>query len=259
VGERKPNDRDDTETVQRMLNLCAAQGRFSLEAPLSPDGAFGPKTAGAITAFQSKVIGYTDPDGVVSPSGKTIRFMADSLPERLDADLIALVYLRAGDQALAELPPGILEAMTKRAITTPLRQAHFLAQIGHESAELRFREEIASGRAYEGRRDLGNIHPGDGVRFKGRGLIQLTGRANYTEYGENIGRRDEILEHPEIVATDPVLCVDVAGWYWETRHINALADQDDLVRVTKRINGGTRGLADRRRLLLRAKAMLGLT
>jgi predicted chitinase len=258
VGERRQNDREDTETIQRMLNLCAAKGRLTLEAPLRPDGAFGPKTLAAITAFQRQVVGYTEPDGVVEPAGKTIRFLAECLPEHLDADLLALVYLRAGDQDLAELSPGILEAMAKRAIDTPLRQAHFLAQIGHESMELRFREEIASGHAYEGRTDLGNTRPGDGPRFKGRGLIQLTGRANYTDYGANIGKQDKLLEKPEIVATDPVLCVDVAGWYWETRNINALADQDDLIRVTKRINGGTRGLDDRRRLLLRAKAMLGV-
>jgi predicted chitinase len=256
VGEHRANDRDDVETVQRMLNLCASRGRVTLDTPLKPDGAFGTKTLGAINAFQRQGAGFSDPDGVVDPAGKTIGFLADCLPERLDADLLALVFLRADDGVIDELAPGILQAMAKRAIDTPLRQAHFLAQIGHESMELRFREEIASGQAYEGRTDLGNTRPGDGPRFKGRGLIQLTGRANYTEYGENIGRRDEILANPEIVATDPELCVDVAGWYWETRKINALADRDDLVAVTKRINGGTRGLEDRRRLLLRAKAML---
>ncbi len=68
--------------------------------------------------------------------------------------------------------------MNENGINTPLRRVHFFAQIGHESKELIYSEEIASGRAYEGRFDLGNTQPGDGVRFKGRGLIQITGRAN---------------------------------------------------------------------------------
>ncbi len=147
--------------------------------------------------------------------------------------------------------------MANRAIDSPLRQAHFLAQIGHESGELRFREEIASGEAYEGRADLGNTQPGDGRRFKGRGLIQLTGRANYAEYGRAINREAELLAKPELVASDPELCVDVAGWFWAKRGLNELADRDELTAITRRINGGLNGLEDRRRLYQRAKSLLG--
>ena len=115
---------------------------------------------------------------------------------------------------------------------------------------------MASGAAYENRRDLGNIEPGDGTRYKGRGLIQLTGRANYAEYDRTGGLKRDIETDPGQVATDDGLCVDVAGWYWDRKGLNALADRDDLETVTRRINGGLNGLDDRRRLLLRAKTVL---
>jgi len=123
---------------------------------------------------------------------------------------------------------------------------------------LRYGEEIASGDAYENRRDLGNTQPGDGRRFKGRGLMQLTGRANYAKYGQAIGQDLVTNEHWKQVADDPNLAVDVACWYWETRNLNQYADQDDITTITRRINGGLNGLEDRQRLLTRAKFFLGL-
>lgn len=154
--------------------------------------------------------------------------------------------------------PGIAACFQRHGLTTPLRQAHFLAQIGHESGSLRFSAEIASGAAYERRADLGNTQPGDGPRFKGRGLIQLTGRANYTRFGEAIGRKAEILADPALVATDADLAVEAAGWFWEDRKLNALADRDDLRLITRRINGGLNGLAQRAALLRRIKALYRL-
>lgn len=102
------------------------------------------------------------------------------------------------------------------------------------------------------------ISPVTARSTKGRGLIQLTGRANYTEYGRAVGREQEILDKPELIETDPDLCVDVAGWFWAKRNLNALADADDLTAVTKCVNGGLNGLEDRRRLLTRAKALMGV-
>ncbi len=146
------------------------------------------------------------------------------------------------------------KTMQNYEINTPLRQAHFIAQLAHESGSFRYSEEIASGSAYEGRRDLGNTQPGDGRKFKGRGLIQLTGRSNYQAYGREIGR--DLLENPELVATDPELCVDVAGWYWMKREINLYADANDIRMVTRRINGGLNGLTDRIDYFERAQHVL---
>lgn len=140
----------------------------------------------------------------------------------------------------------------KYDISTPLRQAHFLAQVLHESGSLKYCEELASGDAYEGRRDLGNLIKGDGKRFKGRGLIQLTGRANYRIYGKAIGV--DLEAKPELVAT--LYAVDVAGWYWNSRKLNELADKDDAKAVTKKVNGGYNGLEDRLKYLQRAKQTL---
>ncbi len=148
----------------------------------------------------------------------------------------------------------LIRAMAEADISTPLREAHFLSQVGHESGDLLYTEELASGAAYEGRADLGNTQPGDGRRYKGRGLIQLTGRANYAAYGAAIGR--DLLTDPGAVAREPALCVGVATWFWAKHGLNALADADDCEGITRRINGGTNGLADRRARLETAKAVL---
>lgn len=168
---------------------------------------------------------------------------------------LARILPHAAVRDIARYLPGLNAGMESWVIDTPLRQAHFLAQIGHESGHLRYAEEIADGHAYENRRDLGNTQPGDGRRFKGRGLIQLTGRANYAEYGRAIGR--DLLADPAPVATDPALAVDVACWFWQSRGCNLLADADDAERITRRINGGLNGYADRLAILARAKAELG--
>jgi predicted chitinase len=146
----------------------------------------------------------------------------------------------------------ILRTALKYQINTPLRLSHFLAQMLHESGLLKYTEEVASGAAYEGRKDLGNIYTGDGRRFKGRGLIQLTGRANYARYGRFL-KDTSLINEPERVASLP-LAVDSAGWFWahgQTTPINNAADKDNVFAVTRMINGGTNGL-DKRKTLLRA-------
>jgi putative chitinase len=136
---------------------------------------------------------------------------------------------------------------------SPLRLAHFLAQLIHESGSFRYMEEIASGQAYEGRKDLGNTQPGDGVRYKGRGPLQLTGRANYRSYGRRIGI--DLERHPEIAAL-PSVGLHIALEYWKDRSLNALADADDVVGITRKVNGGENGLADRRAHLAKVKSWL---
>jgi putative chitinase len=150
----------------------------------------------------------------------------------------------------------LTDAMNANQINTPLRQAHFLAQLGHESASMMFAAEIASGSAYEGRQDLGNTQPGDGMKFKGRGLIQITGRNNYTAYGKARSRDFVSGDNNLLLATDPNIAADCSGWFWATRNLNALADQDDVLAITKKINGGTNGLEDRTSRLKLAKCLL---
>lgn len=140
---------------------------------------------------------------------------------------------------------GILE--------TPLRLAHFMAQVAHESGGFRYMEEIASGAAYEGRANLGNTQPGDGKRYKGRGPIQLTGRANYRTFGRKVGI--DIEQHPEVVAL-PSFGLLIACMYWDDRNLNALADADDVEAVTRKVNGGLNGIADRKAYLSKAKGLL---
>ncbi len=141
-------------------------------------------------------------------------------------------------------------------IDTPERAAMFIAQTAHESDRYCALEEYASGRAYEGRRDLGNTRAGDGVRFKGRGLIQITGRTNYAACSlELFGDDRELLSDPERLA-EPEWAVASAGWFWTHKDLNSLADRSDLEGCTKRINGGLNGLEDRRDLYRRARRVL---
>ena len=260
VGRDAPNRPEDVKSVQILLNRLppesgAAQGTGP--APLAEDGRFGPQTLAAILGLQRR-IGLEAPDGVVDPDGPTLRHLTADLAPAFSATLLALALPAARRAEVDRYSPGIAACFQRHGLTTPLRQANFLAQIGHESGSLRFSAEIASGAAYERRADLGNTQPGDGPRFKGRGLIQLTGRANYARFGEAIGRKAEILADPALLATDADLAVEAAGWFWEDRKLNALADRDDLRLITRRINGGLNGLAQRAALLRRIKALYRL-
>ncbi len=129
----------------------------------------------------------------------------------------------------------LAEAMSEGQINTVTRAAAFLGQLSLESGELRYMEEIADGSAYEGRKDLGNINPGDGKRYKGRGPIQLTGRANYRLAGNALGV--DLENYPE-KAADPTIAFRVAVWYWKNRKLNERADALDYKGITKAINGG---------------------
>lgn len=150
--------------------------------------------------------------------------------------------------------PHLNRTMSEFGIDSPARVAAFLAQVGHESGQLLYVKELASGKAYEGRKDLGNTSLGDGVKYKGRGLIQITGRANYTALASALGidcvARPELLESAENASRS-------AGWFWKKNNLNRFADSGDFVGLTRRINGGTNGLADRIELHNRAKAALG--
>lgn len=153
--------------------------------------------------------------------------------------------------------PALNRAMQRYQINTPARQAAFLAQIGHESGQLRYVREIwgptpAQSR-YEGRKDLGNTQPGDGRRFMGRGLIQITGRENYRRTGAALGI--PLLDSPELLE-QPEWAVVSAAWWWASHGLNELADAGEFEQITRRINGGLNGQADRLALWEKAKAVL---
>src|SRR5262245_25985719 len=166
----------------------------------------------------------------------------------------------------SELLPFLTAAMTEFAIEAPARAAAFLAQLAHESGQFRFMEEIwgptDAQRRYEPvsnlSQNLGNTDAGDGKRFKGRGPIQLTGRANYKRFGDLLNV--DLIANPPQAAT-PQVAFRVAGLYWSKKGLNELADMatDDAFReITRRINGGTNGLADRQAFYAVARNVLGV-
>jgi putative chitinase len=162
---------------------------------------------------------------------------------------LKLIYKEAPVKRLELFLEPLNRTMQEAEINTPQRIRMFLAQIGHESGQLRYVEELASGEAYEGRTDLGNVEPGDGVKYKGRGLIQLTGRRNYAL--ASLALDIPLLQQPELLTLPENAC-RVSGWYWDNNNLNALCDQGLFKALTKRINGGYNGYADRYKLYQRA-------
>ena len=179
---------------------------------------------------------------------------------QLSSDILRQVAPRVGGQKgekqatiIQEVSAVLAATLAKFQIDGDLRVAHFLAQTCHELDGFCTTEEYASGQAYEGRTDLGNTQPGDGVRYKGRGLIQLTGRGNYKQYGDLL--QLDLVGDPDL-ASQPATSLLIACEYWQQHRLNALADQDDIETITRRINGGLNGLSDRQACLQRAKAAL---
>jgi len=162
---------------------------------------------------------------------------------------LAWIYKEADQKLIDRFLDPINKTLEEFEINTPQRIRMFLAQIGHESGQLRYRKELASGAAYEGRKDLGNTAPGDGVRYKGRGLIQITGKYNYGLASLALGL--PLLEKPELLEEDLNACRS-AGWFWYKSNLNALADMGKFETITRRINGGLNGYSDRYKLYQRA-------
>ena len=162
----------------------------------------------------------------------------------------------AGRQAGAFVPV-LNTGMNRYSIVGTPRAAAFIAQVGHESGQFRWLKELwgptAQQIGYEGRADLGNTVAGDGSKYRGRGLIQITGRTNYTACGEalvlDLLSKPELLELPQHAAMS-------AAWFWSTHGLNTLADLKDFVKITRRINGGLNGLADRQALYDKALKVL---
>ncbi|MCU0650515.1 MAG: hypothetical protein MUF00_21185 [Gemmatimonadaceae bacterium] len=215
----------------------------------------------AIRSFQQGIPGV-EADGRLMPQDHALGRLCDALPSDLTADKLCVLMPRGRRDSINRYLGYLKEKMPQAGLLTPLRVAHFLAQVAHECVDLTQMEEGSSGLAYEGSRSLGNTQRGDGPRFKGRGLLQLTGRWNYWAYGRSRLPRIDLTAsgNERLVATNPEMAVDAACWYWNTlRKANSAADADDITRVTQLVNGGTNGLEDRRTQLARVKFVMRLT
>ncbi len=254
VGDHCVNNRDDVKKVQVLLNLNIAQ--LLPMTTLQRDGRFNKVLKDAILLFQGRVMKMIKPDGRVAPLSPTLKALRAGIPSAMSQTKMQGIFLNSSEAVVTKFYTGLTMAMASISVNTPLRMTHFLSQIGHESGGLQYTEEIASGKAYEGRTALGNTQPGDGERFKGRGLIQLTGRANYQAYGKARGKDYTVSNNWTLIATDPVLAVDVAAYFWEMHDLNTLADHDLIDQITRIINGGMTGIADRRLRLTNAKCFL---
>lgn len=170
-------------------------------------------------------------------------------------DQLRQIMPYAGQRAARYFQP-LTDAMLEFGIDTPARQAAFLAQVAHESGSLRYVRELADGTAYEGRADLGNTQPGDGPRYKGRGLIQITGRANYRATSLALyGDEQLLLDRPQLLEEDVPACRS-AAWFWWVRGLNTLADTGQFRAITRKINGGFNGYPDRLAIWEKAKGVL---
>ncbi|MBE9014190.1 glycoside hydrolase family 19 protein [Pseudanabaenaceae cyanobacterium LEGE 13415] len=181
-------------------------------------------------------------------------FRPTTLPD-ISIDRLLEIAPHADRDRVTSLLPHLLLTMGMYEINTPMRQAHFLAQLIHESGSFNYLEEIDPGDYLEGRTDLGNTQPGDGRRFKGRGLIQITGRSNYQACGEALGV--DLIEAPTRLAEYDLACFS-AGWFWCKNEINPHADRDNVERVTRIINGGLNGFDDRKYYLAAARDILNV-
>jgi putative chitinase len=258
---------DNNENVKLM------QQKLGIEPAVTN---FGPKTEAAVKAFQA-ANGLT-PDGIVGPSTWT-KIMGESTPITPAKPTASVSGLNL-DKLKGHIPDAVIQMIpdtaTKFQINTPLRLAHFLAQCGHESGGFRATQEnlnysakglngifkkyfpteaaaasyarnpqkIAN-KVYASRMGNGNETSGDGFKFRGRGYIQLTGKDNYTAFGKSIG--EDILSNPDKVASSYALLS--AAWFFSKNGLHRMADEgatDAVVtKITKRVNGGTIGLADR--------------
>lgn len=160
----------------------------------------------------------------------------------LTTQILKSIAPQGHSDIIAGLVPYLNQYLDGYGINTLLRLDHFLGQGAEETAGYMTLTEYASGSEYEGRRDLGNVDPGDGVKYKGRGIFQITGKYNYQQMSNILGV--DLVSNPELAAT-PEIAVRTACEFWKSHNLNALADNDDLEGITRRINGGTNGINDR--------------
>lgn len=227
--------------------------RLQEKLGIGADGSFGPGTEKSVKDWQAK--NGLVADGVVGESTWEKLFPKAAPAVDLSAPLAFINKVKGHipDDVFSQLP----STCAAYNINTPLRLAHFLAQCAHESGNFKWRTELATGQAYEGRKDLGNVNPGDGVKYKGRGYIQLTGRANYANFSKFCG--EDCVANPELVATKyPMLS---AAYFFQKVKLWAICDEGSseavVTKVSKRVNGGTNGLDDRKKKFAKFWSILG--
>lgn len=205
------------------------------------DGIYGSQTQSAFTQFK-QAIHQDDPDKLGPGSAKILIELKElpgggSLVSKAQAE-----HIYGHSIQICQLK-DLNDCLHRFQINTPARMRHFLSQTAHESGGLQWLQEIASGADYEGRDDLGNIYPGDGPKYKGAGVIQLTGRANYQAFSDFIHDPDVMNGVSYVSTTYPF---SSAGFWWHNNGMNALCDRGASVeQVTRRVNGGINGLDDR--------------
>ncbi len=248
---------EQAAALLRLLVMYLLSGGGASRQPSTHGGAIpgsGGRAGGG--GFQPSALAPGRFVGVPTQSGRDLGALSPFDPGAVGADGAGVTpqqlrqiapNLSAG--RAAELTPHLNRAMAEAGITTRRQKAAFIAQLAQESGGFKYFEELASGAAYEGRRDLGNTRPGDGRRFKGRGPIQLTGRANYRAAGRALGL--DLENNPELVSR-PDVGFRVAAWYWKSRGLNSIAESGNFREVTRRINGGYNGLAVREQYYRRA-------
>jgi putative chitinase len=269
VGKGCTNEHRDVLTVQILLNLNLRglpEHDGPNNAPVLPikeDGKPGKETWDRIIMFQSMLEANPSPSGRVDPTGDTIHWLGELLSSAWSVDMLRGIMIhhaafqRATAVNAAKYLAHLQTYMPQYDIYTPLRQAHFLGQVALETNLLLWSQETASGAAYEGNAGLGNTEAGDGVRFKGRGLLQLTGRTNYKRYGEDANI--DLLTKPneQLPATDAAHVVRSACFFWRDNKLNAPADNDNGMMVSQIINGSSCStLAERAYYTKRAKFFL---
>lgn len=259
VGHFGRNHIPDVKMIQTLLNLNRRHYTSARPARLKVDGLIGKKTVDCISRYELKVMGLTESDSLITPDDPTLRSLGEGTSRSADVDKEKLIAFMpyALESNVDKYRSHLRKLLPAYGITHELQIVHFLSQLAHESGSFRFTEELASGEAYEGRADLGNSEKGDGKRFKGRGLIQLTGRKNYTAYSEATGI--DYVKKPKLLSSSPKVAVDVACWFWKTHGLNELSrDSDDVRAVTRIINGGQNGIDDRIDFLRRARGLMGV-
>ena len=279
LASRNGIDDPDLIDIGQRLVVGASPQRVTTTptaAPAAGSGTYsvrsGDTLSGIASRYNTTVSTLASLNGISNPNliyvGQTLRLPGGSGPAPVTptgpipgpttggisaAQLLAVMPNLSAADANGYLP-YLNAAMAEGNINTPMRQAAFLAQLAHESGQLRYFEEIASGAAYEGRGDLGNTQPGDGVRFKGRGPIQLTGRSNYGSASAALGV--DLVNDPELAAT-PAIGFRIAQWFWNSRGLNSYADSGNFDAITLRVNGGYNGKASRDAYYARALDVLG--